>query len=110
MPPTQSGNEQGPSPSAAPVRLHIQKEYDIAPDFSDWDDFFESPSLHDGLEEVLEDYKVIVSYAGSRFYGTIAESNLTLDDVFNPNYHAFWSEAYDLNRTFIISGITHKSS
>jgi len=99
-----------PFPTSAPIRLHTQEEYDTAPDFSEWDDFFESPGLHDGLEDVLEDYKVVVAYTGSRFYGTIVQSNLTLDYVFNSDYHAFWSESYDVNRTFIISDPTSKST
>lgn len=95
------------------MRVHTQIEYGTAPDFADWDDFFESPSLHNGLGEVLEDFKVILSHAGSRFYATIAKANATLNgvgEIFDRDYHAFWSEAYDVNRTFIISDTTFASS
>lgn len=99
------------SPSVAPTTppptkpKYSQNEYDIAPDFADWDDFFESEPLHD-LEEILDDYSVIISYSGSRFYGTIIEPNATLEDLFPSDYHAFWSQSFDLNRTFIISDTT----
>jgi len=97
-------------PTAAPNPVHSQNEYDAAPDFADWDDFFESPSLHDGLAEILNDYKVVIAYTGSRFYGTITDSNATLDELFPPDYHAFWSESFDVDRTFIISDATSTSS
>ena len=66
--------------------------------------------MHDGLEDILEDYKVIISYSGSRFYGTILDPTSTLDDVFPPDYHAFWSQSFDVDRTFIISDTTFTSS
>mmetsp|Transcript_1996 Transcript_1996/g.3832 ORF Transcript_1996/g.3832 Transcript_1996/m.3832 type:complete len:381 (-) Transcript_1996:218-1360(-) len=96
--------------TADPNPVHSQNEYDKAPDFADWDDFFESPSLHDGLAEMLEDYRVVISYSGSRFYGTIVGSNATLNDVFHRDYHAFWSESFDVDRTFIISDTAFTSS
>lgn len=80
------------------------------PDFADWDDFFESPALHDGLEVLLEDFEVVLSYTGSRFYGTIIEPNSTLDELFPADYHAFWSESFDADRTFIISDTTFAES
>merc|ERR1719491_712859 len=78
-------------PSVPPTTVHSQTEYDRNKDFADWDDFFESPDLHD-LRDIIEDYSIIISYAGSRFYGTIIQSNETVDDVFPPDYHAFWSQ------------------
>ena len=88
---------------------HTQNEYDEAPDFADWDDFFESTSLHD-LDDTLEDYSVVISYSGSRFYGTIIESDASLDNLFPQDYHAFWSQSFDVNRTFIISDTTYSST
>jgi len=82
--------------------LHRQNDYDTAPDFADWDDFFESPDSHD-LVGVLEDYSVVISFSGSRFFGEIIGSNESLDDVFHSDYHAFWTQAFKVNRTFIIS-------
>jgi len=86
-----------------------QNEYDEAPDFSDVDDFFERQSVHD-LEDILEDYSVVLSYTGSRFYGTIINSTASLDDLFPPNYHAFWDNSFNLSRTFIISDTTLSST
>mmetsp|Transcript_1542 Transcript_1542/g.2367 ORF Transcript_1542/g.2367 Transcript_1542/m.2367 type:complete len:158 (+) Transcript_1542:411-884(+) len=59
---------------------------------------------------MLNDYKVVIAYTGSRFYGTITDSNATLDELFPPDYHAFWSESFDVDRTFIISDATSISS
>lgn len=107
------GEEDEPEqyfPTASPNEpLHSQNEYDTAPDFSDWDDFFESKSLHN-LNEIMEDYSVAISYSGSRFYGTIIRPDAKLDDIFHPDYHAFWSQSFDMNRTFIISDTTAESS
>ena len=55
--------------------MHTQNEYDEAPDFADWDDFFESTALHD-LDNVLEDYSVVISYSG--FYGTIIDPDASI--------------------------------
>jgi len=55
--------------------VHTQNEYDEAPDFADWDDFFESTALHD-LDNVLEDYSVVISYSG--FYGTIIDPDASI--------------------------------
>ena len=88
--------------------LHNQNEYDIAEDFADWDDFFESPSLHD-LTDILEDYSIIISFSGSRFYGTIVEPDAALDDLFPDDYHAFWDQSFDVDRTFVISDTTFGS-
>jgi len=102
-PPTQS-------PTPLPTKpTHTQIEYDTASDFADLDDFFERQPLHD-LEDILEDYSVIISYSGSRYYGTIIESDATLDDIFPSDYHAFWSQSFNVNRTFIISEITFSST
>ena len=90
----------GPTPP-----IHSQNNYDTAPDFADWDDFFESKGLHD-LEDVLDDYSVVISYAGSRFYGTIIEPDISLNDLFPPGYHAFWDNSFNVDRTFIISDTT----
>ena len=59
---------------------YTQNEYDTNSDFADWDDFFESKPLHD-LEDILEDYSVVLSYSDSRFFGTIVESNASLDGL-----------------------------
>ena len=66
--------------------IHSQNEYDTAPDFADWDDFFESPGLHD-LNNILKNYSVVISYSGSRFYGTIVDPNISLDELFPQDYH-----------------------
>ena len=89
--------------------VHTQNEYDEAPDFADWDDFFESTALHD-LDDVLEDYSVVISYSGSRFYGTIIDPDASIDDIFPQDYHGFWSQSFDVNRTFIISDTTFAST
>ena len=92
-----------------PPVVHTQNEYDEAPDFADWDDFFESTALHD-LDDVLEDYSVVISYSGSRFYGTIIDPDASIDDIFPLDYHGFWSQSFDVNRTFIISDTTFAST
>lgn len=103
------------SPTVAPTTLpptkplHSQTEYDKNEDFADWDDFFESPALHD-LEKILKNYSIIISYSGSRFYGTIIEPDTTVDDMFPPDYHAFWSQSFNVDRTFIISDTTSNGS
>ncbi|KAL9185555.1 hypothetical protein ACHAXT_003332 [Thalassiosira profunda] len=89
--------------------LRTQNEYETNPDFADWDDFFEAKPLHD-LEEIMEDYAVVLSYSGSRFYGTIVNSTSSLGDLFPKDYHAFWSDSFDVNRTFIISDSTFGST
>ena len=61
--------------------------------------------MHD-LKDILEDYAVAISYAGSRFYGTIIQPNETIEDLFPADYHSFWSQSFDVNRTFIISDTT----
>jgi hypothetical protein len=86
-----------------------ENEYDTAPDFADVDDFFERKPLHD-LEDILEDYSVVLTFTGSRFYGTIIQSNASLDELYPDNYHAFWDESFNVNRTFIISDTTFGSS
>ena len=98
-----------PPPLLPTEPKHSQNEYDTAPDFADLDDFFERKPFHD-LEDILEDYSVIISYSGSRYYGTIVESNATLGDLFPRDYHAFWSQSFDVNRTFIISQTTFSGS
>ena len=95
-------------PAPAPITF-AENEYDTAPDFADVDDFFERQPLHD-LEEILEDYSVVLTFTGSRFYGTIIHSNASLDELFPDNYHAFWDQSFNLNRTFIISDTTFGSS
>ena len=65
--------------------IHSQNEYDTAPDFADWDDFFESPGLHD-LNNILKNYSVVISYSGSRFYGTIVDPNISVDELFPRDY------------------------
>ena len=92
-----------------PPVVHTQNEYDEAPDFADWDDFFESTALHD-LDDVLENYSVVISYSGSRFYGTIIDPDASIDDIFPQDYHGFWSQSFDVNRTFIISDTTFAST
>jgi len=97
-------------PTSPPTKpLHSENEYDTATDFAEWDDFFESKALHN-LEDILDDYSVIISYSGSRFYGTMVEPNATFDDIFPQDYHAFWSQSFDVNRTFIISDTTFASN
>lgn len=86
-----------------------ENEYDTAPDFADVDDFFERKPLHD-LEDILEDYSVVLTFTGSRFYGTIIQSNASLDELYPDNYHAFWDQSFNVNRTFIISDTTFDSS
>lgn len=104
------GEDFSPAPTVFPTGpRHNQNEYDTAPDFADWDDFFESQALHN-LEDILKDYSVVISYTGSRFYGTIIEPDASLDDIFHSDYHAFWSESLDGDRTFIISDTTSASS
>ena len=88
---------------------YAENEYDTAPDFADVDDFFERQPLHD-LEQILEDYSVVLTFTGSRFYGTIIKSNASLDELFPDNYHAFWDQSFNVNRTFIISDTTFGSS
>jgi len=66
--------------------VHSQNDYDTAPDFADWDDFFESPGLHD-LSNILKNYSVVISYTGSRFYGTIVDPNTSVDELFPQDYH-----------------------
>lgn len=66
--------------------------------------------MHKGLTKILEDYSVIISYSGSRFYGTIIEPDANLDTLFSPDYHAFWSNSFNVDRTFIISDETYGSS
>jgi len=68
-----------------------------------------STTRHD-LEEILEDYSVVISYTGSRFYATIIQPDASLDELFPSDYHAFWSQAFNVNRTFIISDSTFSSS
>ncbi|KAL7541176.1 hypothetical protein ACHAXR_011631, partial [Thalassiosira sp. AJA248-18] len=81
---------------------YVPIEYNLNPDFADFDDFFESKGLHD-LDDVLDDYSIIISFSGSRFFGTIVEPDSQFEDLFPPDYHAFWSVAFNENRTFIIS-------
>ena len=66
--------------------IHSQNDYDTAPDFADWDDFFESPGLHD-LNNILKNYSVVISYSGSRFYGTIVDPDVSVDELFPQDYH-----------------------
>jgi hypothetical protein len=41
-------------------------------DFANWDDMFDLPHLHDNLDELMEEgYSVIISFTGSRWYGTM---------------------------------------
>ena len=96
-------------PPPPPPITFAENEYDTAPDFADVDDFFERQPLHD-LEEILEDYSVVLTFTGSRFYGTIIHSNESLDELFPDNYHAFWDQSFNVNRTFIISDTTFGSS
>jgi hypothetical protein len=96
-------------PPPPPPITFAENEYDTAPDFADVDDFFERQPLHD-LEEILEDYSVVLTFTGSRFYGTIIHSNASLDELFPDNYHAFWDQSFNVNRTFIISDTTFGSS
>ena len=103
------GGGYGPSHSSKSAKPYTPNKYETAPDFADWDDFFESKSLHN-LEDIMDDYSVILSYSGSRFYGTIIEPNQTFDDLFPPDYHAFWSQSFNVNRTFIISDTTITST
>ena len=58
----------------------------------------------------MEDYSVIISYSGSRFYGTIVDPDATLEELFPPDYHAFWDQSFEVNRTFVISDTTFGSS
>ena len=97
-----------PPPPPEPITF-AENEYDTAPDFADVDDFFERQPLHD-LEEILEDYSVVLTFTGSRFYGTIIKSNASLDELFPDNYHAFWDQSFNVNRTFVISDTTFGSS
>lgn len=90
-----------------PVRS--QNEYDTAPDFATFDDFFERKSLHN-LEDILEDYSVVLSYTGSRFYGTIIRADASLDELYSKDYHAFWDQSFKIDRTFIISDTTFSST
>eukprot|EP00986_Skeletonema_menzelii_P005908 scaffold2230_cov166-Skeletonema_menzelii.AAC.4 len=96
-------------PPDSPQITFEENEYDTAPDFADVDDFFERQPLHD-LEQILEDYSVVLTFTGSRFYGTIIKSNASLDELFPDNYHAFWDQSFNVNRTFIISDTTFGSS
>jgi len=100
---------EAPTTPAPTKAFHSQNEYDTAPDFADWDDFFESPHTHD-LEDILEDCSVVILYSGSRFYGTIIEPDATLNDLFPSDYHAFWNQTFNVNRTFIISDTTFTST
>ena len=97
------------TPPTEPKPLFSQNEYDEAPDFADVDDFFERKSLHD-LEDIMEDYSVVLSYTGSRFYGTIIEAGASLDELFPKDYHAFWDQSFNIDRTFIISDRTFSST
>jgi len=58
----------------------------------------------------MEDYSVVLSYTGSRFYGTIIEADASLDELFPKDYHAFWDQSFNMDRTFIISDTTFSST
>jgi len=88
--------------------LYDQNVYDRAPDFADFDDFFERTTAHN-LDDILEDYSVVIQYTGSRFYGTIIEPNTTIETLFPSDYHAFWNKSFDVDRTFMISDTTFRS-
>jgi len=88
---------------------YVQNEYDENFDFADIDDFFGRTPLHN-LDDILEDYSVVISFTGSRFYGTIVPSDTTFQALFPRDYHAFWYESFDVNRTFIISDTTFEST
>jgi len=76
-------------------------------DFADWDDFFGSSSVHDGLDDLLEEgYSIIMSFTGNRWYATMIPLNQTIANWFHYDYHAFWATALSEDRTFIISDIT----
>ena len=79
------------------------------PDFADSDNFFESPTLQN-FTDFMDMYSVIIAFLGSQFYWTMIEPNATFNDIFHADYHAFWNNAYSLNRTFIISDKTFSGS
>lgn len=93
--------------------------------------------LHD-LDEIMKNYSVVMRFTGSRFYATIIEPDATFDDLIPPDYHvsndllcrashtaspnnvpttyasscskAFWDDAFDVNRTFVISDKTDRGT
>lgn len=91
-------------------------------DFADWDDFFDSSwisdghgvpdsfDLHNGLDSLLDEgYSIVTFYTGNRWYATIIPLNVTIQDYFHTDYHAFWDTAFSEDRTFLVSDITRES-
>ena len=94
--------------------------------------------LHD-LDEIMKNYSVVMRFTGSRFYATIIEPDATFNDLIPQDYHvsndllytsgisyckpeqcshslyfillkAFWDNAFDVNRTFVISDRTDRGT
>eukprot|EP00804_Cyclotella_cryptica_P028546 CCRYP_014805-RA/>CCRYP_014805-RA protein AED:0.07 eAED:0.07 QI:185/0.75/0.88/1/1/0.88/9/2294/790 len=76
------------SPTDAPTKpWYIANEYELdVEDFAEHDDFFESKPLHD-LDDIMQNYSVVLSFTGSRFYATIVEPDATFNDIFPQDYH-----------------------
>ncbi|EJK75810.1 hypothetical protein THAOC_02455 [Thalassiosira oceanica] len=60
------------------------------------DIFFEQESL-------LENYSLVVWFAGSRWLGALVRPNMKLTDKFSDEYHAFWSDALKFGHIFLVS-------
>jgi hypothetical protein len=81
-----------------------------AVDFANWDDMFDIPEYHNGLEILLEEgYSIMISFTGNRWYSTIIPLNETTQHILHIDYHAFWDNALSEDRTFLISEVTSAS-
>jgi len=79
-------------------------------DFANWDDFFDIPEYHNGLDVLLEEgYSIIISFTGNRWYSTIIPLNETTQNLLHVDYHCFWDTALNEDRTFLISEVTSAS-
>jgi len=76
-----------------------QFETEVEP-FEDDDFFRESKKSYNPLSDTffdfggtnisLRNYDVILSYSGSRWFGTIGKLDLIVSENYNADYHAFW--------------------
>ena len=81
------------------------------PDFFTDDDFFQVNNNSTEFQALLENYTFVVRYTGQRWYGQIAQPELTGESFKEEEYHAFWNNTFsglglEDNSTVIISAPT----
>ena len=80
------------------------KGHEVSQENYEDDDFFLKTTKNE-TKELLQYYRVTLTFSGSRWFAAINKPDFKAEIVYNSEYHAFWEETYS-DSTFLVSSST----